>query len=83
MRPSPLAWAYSMKGVAAVIAAERDDMEKQRRTKKELAEAAIKAWLADEGYTVLGTTLAIEGIKPVKDEKYGHELTVKFDGAKG
>jgi hypothetical protein len=53
----------------------------EKPNRKKLAEEAIKRWLQDEGFTVLGTTLEIKNIEPVPNEKYGNVLTVFFDGS--
>ncbi len=60
-------------------------MDKPRRTKKELAIAAITAWLEqEEGYKVMATTLSVDGIKKTEGPNpYAHTLSIKFDGAKG
>ena len=53
-----------------------------KRTKKQLAEDAIKRFLTEAGGTILGATVAIGGIRKLNDDPrdYKHTLTVEFDG---
>ena len=54
-----------------------------KRTKKQLAEDAIKRFLAEAGYTVMRATVEIDGVNKVNSDPrdYKHEMIVKFDGA--
>ena len=54
-----------------------------KRTKKQLAEDAVKRFLQEAGYTVMKATVEVGEIRKLDDDArgYRHEWVVSFDGA--
>lgn len=54
---------------------------KDKRTREEITKDALKRWLNDEGWTVLGVSLKVSAIAKGEGQ-YGQTLTVTFDGVR-